>query len=111
MTSRMSSGSSRAEIAVDPSRSRNITVSCRRSASGCGGGASTLLGDGTQDPAAVAEHDTDLLQIAIAELAQHIEVDALAGEHARVAPQIELRQLVRNISRHAPSAATPDGRP
>src|SRR5437899_3798030 len=35
--------------------------------------APTLLGDGTQYPAAVAEHDTELLQIAIAELAHHIE--------------------------------------
>ena len=32
MISRMSSGSSRADIAVEPTRSQNITVSCRRSA-------------------------------------------------------------------------------
>ena len=32
MISRISSGSSRADIAVDPTRSQNITVSCRRSA-------------------------------------------------------------------------------
>jgi hypothetical protein len=32
MTSRRSSGSSRAESAVEPTRSQNITVSCRRSA-------------------------------------------------------------------------------
>src|SRR5499427_4083984 len=49
MTSRKSSGSSRAESSVEPTRSQNITVSCRRSASagttgavwasGCGAGA------------------------------------------------------------------------
>ncbi len=39
MTSRRSSGSSRAESAVEPTRSQNITVSCRRSAS-AGAGAS-----------------------------------------------------------------------
>ena len=33
MTSRRSSGSKRAESAVEPTRSQNITVSCRRSAS------------------------------------------------------------------------------
>ena len=39
MTSRMSSGSSRADIAVEPTRSQNITVSWRRSAaSGFGAG-------------------------------------------------------------------------
>src|SRR5271157_1326950 len=34
MIPRMSSGSSRADIAVEPTRSQNITVSCRRSAAG-----------------------------------------------------------------------------
>jgi hypothetical protein len=32
MTSLMSSGSSRADIAVEPTRSQNMTASCRRSA-------------------------------------------------------------------------------
>jgi hypothetical protein len=35
MTSRTSSGSSRVESAVEPTRSQNMTVSCRRSARGC----------------------------------------------------------------------------
>ena len=37
MTSRKSSGSSRDESEVEPTRSQNITVSCRRSASIVGG--------------------------------------------------------------------------
>jgi hypothetical protein len=37
MISRKSSGSSRAESAVEPTRSQNITVNCRRSASIVGG--------------------------------------------------------------------------
>ena len=36
MTSRMSSGSSRADSAVEPTRSQNITVSWRRSAASGG---------------------------------------------------------------------------
>src|SRR5918911_396231 len=38
MTSRTSSGSVRAANAVEPTRSQNITVSCRRSADGLGAG-------------------------------------------------------------------------
>ena len=49
MTSRISSGSSRCDSSVEPTRSMNITVSCRRSASRSGGadtGADTeLTGD------------------------------------------------------------------
>jgi len=42
MTCRMSSGSSSAEIAVDPTKSQNITVSCRRWASSRRGSDSLL---------------------------------------------------------------------
>ena len=38
MTSRRSSGSMRAESAVEPTRSENITVTWRRSAVSCGSG-------------------------------------------------------------------------
>jgi hypothetical protein len=38
MTSRMSSGSSRTDSAVEPTRSENITVSWRRSAASATGG-------------------------------------------------------------------------
>ena len=46
MTSRMSSGSSRADIAVEPTRSQNMTVSCRRSAAS---GDCSRLGTGGLD--------------------------------------------------------------
>jgi hypothetical protein len=46
MTSRKSSGSSRAESAVEPTRSQNITVSCRRSAPSARRGAGTAAGAG-----------------------------------------------------------------
>ena len=72
MTSRRSSGSSRAESAVEPTRSQNITVSCRRSAStGAGGSGSDVAlvadraasrvgrsrqgGDRVEQPAAMAD--------------------------------------------------------
>ena len=38
MIARMSSGSSRADIAVEPTRSQNMTVSWRRSAASTAGG-------------------------------------------------------------------------
>src|SRR5271166_751617 len=44
MTSRMSSGSSRFERAVEPTRSQNITVNCRRSAASVDEGVDAGLG-------------------------------------------------------------------
>src|ERR1700752_4361873 len=46
MTSRKSSGSSRADSAVEPTRSQNITASCRRSAASTRGVAGLATGVG-----------------------------------------------------------------
>jgi hypothetical protein len=75
MTSRRSSGSSRADSAVEPTRSQNITVSCRRSASAgvgiarCGrrrGGGHFGVegGDAVEQPSAMPDQiDAEILQI------------------------------------------------
>src|ERR1700739_1196680 len=46
MTSRRSSGSRRDESSVEPTRSQNITVSCRRSATSTRGAAGAMSGAG-----------------------------------------------------------------
>ena len=66
MTWRMSSGSSRAESAVEPTRSENITVSWRRSAASTGAAGDPLTavaGDpGTMPPASEAAAFSRLLK-------------------------------------------------
>src|SRR6516225_1726841 len=52
ITSRISSGSSRDDIGVDPTRSQNMTVSWRRSAS-----PPTEASDGGEKPATMADRD------------------------------------------------------
>src|SRR6516164_2905921 len=52
MTSRKSSGSSRAESSVEPTRSQNMTVSCRRSAASTGGAATLAADPGATPPSA-----------------------------------------------------------
>ena len=74
MTSRKSSGSKRAESAVEPTRSQNITVTCRRSATSRGFGSVVVVGpagagaapassaDGREHFSPVPEQDTDFLE-------------------------------------------------
>ena len=66
----MSSGSSRAEIAVEPTRSQNITVNCRRStASAVGsrnrGRADAQSGDRLEQPLAMAQRNPELLEVGL----------------------------------------------
>src|SRR5262249_32260477 len=79
-----SSGSSRAESAVEPTRSQNISVSWRRWAVSCeagaamtgglgpgGRGSGRKLGNRTQHSAAISQcSDTKIFQVLIAEVAK-----------------------------------------
>ena len=64
MTSRRSSGSKRADRAVEPTRSENITVTWRRSArsSGCALEALDVVAASTEAPARVVTQSSDGIQ-------------------------------------------------
>ena len=94
MTSRRSSGSIRAESAVEPTRSENITVTWRRSAvsevfssinaAGCGDTGTFLPGFGNrfQQLLAMAErYDADVLEIVVGQLTQQLDVDVVGAEN------------------------------
>ena len=92
MTSRRSSGSMRAESAVEPTKSENITVTWRRSAASCAFGFNRRLrrhrkGTGKlrnrfQQLLAMAErHDADVLEIVVGQPAQQLDVDVVGAEH------------------------------
>ena len=92
MTSRKSSGSIRAESAVEPTRSENITVTWRRSAmfgvfgsinAGCGDTGTALASSAiaSQQLLAMAErHDADVLEIVVGQPTQHLDVDVVGAE-------------------------------
>ena len=105
MTSRISSGSSRAESAVEPTRSTNITVSCRRSGwDAARGGAGRGIPRGSPGPregrrrgrAAMASSSLrggrsrrrrDLLEVVGGQLGQDLGVDVVVAERLLVLPQ------------------------
>src|SRR5271163_2551083 len=98
MTWRMSSGSSRAESAVEPTRSQNMTVSWRRSAASTdavGSGAGAAL-EGPASCAAAARifrrcptlaGDADLLQIVGGDVGEDGRVDLVIRERRLVLPE------------------------
>src|SRR6185436_15456425 len=100
MTSRRSSGSIRAESAVEPTRSENITVTWRRfGAVGSfwlrwrGRRYRRSFGDSFQQPFAVAERsDAEFLQVGVVELGENCKVDVVLGKPLRVLPETELLQ-------------------
>ena len=88
MTSRRSSGSMRAESAVEPTRSENITVTWRRSAvswgfgsvnAGCGdaGAAPASSAIAAQHLAPMSERYADLFKIMIRQMGKHRNVDVV----------------------------------
>src|ERR1700738_3846130 len=92
MTSRKSSGSSRAESSVERTRSQNITVSCRRSASapplpsppsgggGAGGGA-IECSDGVKQASTMPDQtDAKILQVLGGQARQYPCVDPVCAE-------------------------------
>src|SRR5271166_3128900 len=91
MISRMSSGSRRAERAVEPTRSQNTTVIWRR----CG---HPERGDGVEKLAAVADlRDADILQIIGRQPRQHRFVDRVVAKGWRVLLQPKVTQPGRDI--------------
>src|SRR5262249_7484732 len=95
MTSRKSSGSSRAESSVELTRSQNITVSCRRSASAAAGGsrgAAITVAAGGGGPAARAagggvrarRGQADADQVVGRQRGQSLAIDIIVAECRRV---------------------------
>ena len=108
MTSRRSSGSMRAESAVEPTRSENITVTWRRSAVSwrlrlgkcrlrrCRNGTGKL-GNRTQHLPPMPERDTKLFQVLIGQVAKDGEINVVLGKTLRVLGHAELFEPVRNL--------------
>ena len=101
----MSSGSSRAASAVEPTRSQNSTVSCRRSASRGGApevpasprpavsvGRLAQSGDRLEQLFAVAERNAELPQILIVEVREDLTVDRVLGKYRDILGQPDLAQ-------------------
>src|SRR5438309_9536119 len=95
MTSRRSSGSRRAASAVEPTRSQNITVSCRRSASAetaPAGATCAATGGASERRAAIAARSfrradrayADADQVVGRQLRQHFAIDIVVAECRRV---------------------------
>ena len=91
---------SRAERAVEPTRSQNITVSWRRSASipphwfgrlflPAAARASIEFRDGAQHLAAMPEQDAEILEILLGQIADNREIDRILGEALGVLSQID----------------------
>ena len=121
MTSRRSSGSMRAESAVEPTRSENITVTWRRSAVSCGlrlgsrsGGlrcaglapASSLIARRALSADAQAS-DADLFEVLIGQIREDRKIDAVLGKALRVLGHAELFEPVRNLPASRPLPPAP----
>src|SRR6266436_616246 len=96
MTSRRSSGSRRAASMVEPTRSQNITVSCRRSAA-AGAEASGDAGDSVPSPAMSDQTDAEILQILGRQARQDPCVDLVRTEGRLVLVEPEAAQPSPNI--------------
>jgi hypothetical protein len=100
MTSRKSSGSRRAESSVEPTRSQNMTVSCRRSTSA---GAGASRGNGGrwgaersncgEELAAMADRThADADQVVGRQLRQRLAIDIVVAEGGRVLFELQPAQ-------------------
>ena len=124
MTSRRSSGSSRADSSVEPTRSQNSTVSWRRSASrglaACGVEWRALPlpaarvraisqgGNRFEQPAPVADgRDADFPKVVGGELGQNRSVDVIFPERLLVALQPQSAQPCRDVHARVPGPASP----
>ena len=98
----MSSGSRRAESAVEPTRSQNITVRWRRSAS-CRRACSAInfglieFGDHAQHFAAMAEQDPEPIEVLVRQFGKDTKIDPVLGKTQRVLPKPKLLEPVRNL--------------
>src|SRR5271166_4246190 len=112
MTSRRSSGSSRAASSVEPTKSQNITVSCRRSASpfgarvvvvSPGGPEASAAGVGAAKAAMADGGDPQIAQILGGQPPQDRIVDVIVAESRRVLCEPQSAQPLGNIERHGRS--------
>src|SRR6516225_258627 len=107
MSSRRSSGSIRAESEVEPTRSENITVTCRRSAEswvfGCASTAAASLVTGAAPVSSLmtAQH-ADVFEILIGQITQYRDIDAVFSKALRILRQAELFEPVRDLLHRAP---------
>ena len=115
MIARMSSGSSRADIAVEPTRSQNITVSCRRSAASAVGmrdrrGARMVTADRgrnrLEQPLAVAERHAELFEVALGQFRQDFGVDRVFAKGCLVLTEPQARSHSPRPC-HSPPGAPP----
>src|ERR1700730_15114129 len=111
MTSRKSSGSSRAESSVERTRSQNITVSCRRSASapplpspaseGRAREGAIECSDGVKQASTRPDQtDAKILQVLGGQARQYPCVDLVCAERRLVLLEAEPPQPIRDI--HGP---------
>ena len=62
----------------------------------------SVVGDGPEYLATVAQQDSQLLQVLIRQVGKHAEINAVGGKALGVLPEIELRQPVRNLFHQRP---------
>src|SRR6478672_4391532 len=97
----MSSGSSRADRAVEPTRSQIITVRWRRSASSRNSGslavAEATHRDRALNFAAMPQQNAEVLEILLCKIADDREVNGVVGEALGVFGQAELFEPVRDL--------------
>src|ERR1700756_1705153 len=110
MTSRKSSGSIRAESAVEPTRPQNITVTWRRSARSFGNGAllaarvATQSSDGIQELHTVTKRgDTKLLQVLVRQAWENRLVYVILAEGRLVFPETQAPQPDHYVHDGCPS--------
>ena len=121
MTSRRSSGSIRAESAVEPTRSENITVTCRRSAVSWVSGpvAATGVGEGASGGATRAaiasssflrcpnDADADVLEIVVCQPAQQLAVDVVGAENLGILGETDRAEPTVDIQIRSPRFLSP----
>src|SRR4029077_5980142 len=114
MTSRRSSGSMRAESAVEPTKSENITVTWRRSASVRGAGvvisgemgvcpvlsAATALNSLSRAPSG----RPSIAQVLIGEVTKHIGIDRIVAKRLRVLLQTDPAEPTVDVQVQSPGS-------
>ena len=120
MISRRSSGSKRADSAVEPTKSENITVTWRRSAVSLGrlrarqpltldaplqpDGRSRKLSNCSHYFSAMPDGHAKSIKVLVRQLAENLNIDVVLGKALRVLGHAELFEPVRNLLHCGPSS-------